>query len=50
MQLWIIGLLGSIGAGLLAMVVALGVSDQGILYDDLSVFVWCGVFAFAVQW
>ena len=49
MQQWIVGILGSIGAVLLAMVVAWAGSDQGILYNDLSVFVWCGVFAFAVQ-
>ena len=50
MQKWITGLLGSIGAVLLATAVAWAGSDQGILYNDLSVFVWCGVFAFAVQW
>ena len=50
MQKWIIGLLGSIGAVLLATAVAWAGSDQGILYNDLSVFLWCGVFAFAVQW
>ena len=45
MQKWITGLLGSIGAVLLATAVAWAGSDQGILYNDLSVFVWCGVFA-----
>ena len=39
-----------IGAIALAAMVALSGSDQGVLYDGMSVFVWCGVFAFAVQW
>ena len=50
MQTWIIGILGSIGGVLLACAVAWAGADQGVLYDGLSVFVWCGVFAFAVQW
>jgi steroid 5-alpha reductase family enzyme len=49
-QNWIVGILGSVGAILLALMVAWAGADQGIEYDGLSVFVWCGVFAFAVQW
>ena len=50
MQQWIIGILGSIGAIVLASAVAWAGADQGALYDGVSVFVWCGVFAFGVQW
>ena len=50
MQTWVVGILGSIGGVLLACAVAWAGADQGVLYDGLSVFVWCGVFAFGVQW
>ena len=50
MQKWIVGIISIIGAVALAAMVALSGSDQGVLYDGMSVFVWCGVFAFAVQW
>ena len=50
MQKWIVGIISIIGAVALASMVAWSGSDQGVLYDGMSVFVWCGVFAFAVQW
>ena len=50
MQHWIIGILGSMGAIVMASAVAWAGADQGALYDGVSVFVWCGVFAFSVQW
>jgi len=50
MQKWIVGIISIIGAIALASMVAWSGSDQGVLYDGMSVFVWCGVFAFAVQW
>ena len=50
MQQWIIGILGSMGAIVMASAVAWAGADQGALYDGVSVFVWCGVFAFSVQW
>ncbi len=50
MQKWIVGIVSIIGAVALASMVAWSGSDRGVLYDGLSVFVWCGVFAFAVQW
>ncbi len=50
MQKWIVGIVSIIGAVALAAMVAWSGSDQGVLYNGMSVFVWCGVFAFAVQW
>ena len=50
MQKWAVGVISIVGAVALAAMVALSGSDQGVLYDGLSVFVWCGVFAFALQW
>ena len=50
MQKWLTGISGIIGAIILATGVAWAGSDQGATYAGRSIFIWCGVIAFAVQW
>ncbi|MGB0996658.1 MAG: DUF1295 domain-containing protein [Pseudomonadales bacterium] len=50
MQQWIIGIVSVAAVLLLAWGVSIVGADQGKQYADVAVFVWCGVFAFGVQW
>ena len=50
MQQWIIGIVSVVAVLLLAWGVSIAGADQGKQYADVAVFVWCGIFAFGVQW
>ena len=50
MQQWIIGIVSVVAVLLLAWGVSMAGADQGKQYADVAVFVWCGIFAFGVQW
>ena len=50
MQQWIIGIVSVTAVLLLAWGVSIVGADQGKQYADVAVFVWCGIFAFGVQW
>ena len=50
MQQWIVGIVSVVAVLLLAWGVSIAGADQGKQYADVAVFVWCGIFAFGVQW
>ena len=50
MQQWLIGVVVSLFIVTVSAGVAQLGGDGGQQFRGLSVFVWCGIFAFAVQW
>ena len=50
MNEWVIGFVSITAALAVALLIAWAGSDQGILAGGIPVFVWCGIFAYAVQW